>query len=155
MKTPKEFDYDLWTTDEGKCFVRVKLSGEVSEVSPEVMRLLRADEKRLRRETTPVHNKTELGAYALQTYEIKHPSALAYICIVDNGTDVSEKVVSKIQCQLFESLLTPNQREAFKCCILGGEKKSEYAKSRGISPASVTKVIKQIREAAKKFWFEG
>ena len=35
MKTPKtpiEFDYDLWTTEDGKCMVRVKRTGEVSEV---------------------------------------------------------------------------------------------------------------------------
>ena len=28
-KTPIEFDYDLWTTEDGKCMVRVKLTGEV------------------------------------------------------------------------------------------------------------------------------
>ena len=28
-KTPVEFDYDLWTTEDGKCMVRVKITGEV------------------------------------------------------------------------------------------------------------------------------
>ena len=52
MKTPKtpiEFDYDLWTTEDGKCMVRVKRTGEVSEVDRKVMRILRAEEKRIRR----------------------------------------------------------------------------------------------------------
>ena len=52
MKTPKtpiEFDYDLWTTEDGKCMVRVKSTGEVTEVDRKVMRILRAEEKRLRR----------------------------------------------------------------------------------------------------------
>ena len=52
MKTPKtpiEFDYDLWTTEDGKCMVRVKITGEVTEVDRKVMRILRAEEKRLRR----------------------------------------------------------------------------------------------------------
>ena len=52
MKTPKtpiEFDYDLWTTEDGKCMVRVKITGEVTEVDREVMKALRAEEKRIRR----------------------------------------------------------------------------------------------------------
>ena len=48
-KTPIEFDYDLWTTEDGKCMVRVKRTGEVSEVDREVMKVLRAEEKKLRR----------------------------------------------------------------------------------------------------------
>ena len=52
MKTPKtpiEFDYDLWTTEDGKCMVRVKSTGEVTEVDRKVMKMLRAEEKRIRR----------------------------------------------------------------------------------------------------------
>ena len=52
MKTPIEFDYDLWTTEEGKCMVRIKLTGEVCEVSRETMRVLRNEEKKLRRSKT-------------------------------------------------------------------------------------------------------
>ena len=48
-KTPIAFDYDLWTTEDGKCMVRVKRTGEVSEVDRKVMRILRAEEKRIRR----------------------------------------------------------------------------------------------------------
>ena len=50
MKTPKtpiEFDYDLWTTEDGKCMVRVKSTGEVTEVDRKVMKMLRAEEKRI------------------------------------------------------------------------------------------------------------
>ncbi len=49
MKTPKEFDYDLWTTEDGKYMVRVKSTGEVTEVERDVMRVLRAEEKKMRR----------------------------------------------------------------------------------------------------------
>ena len=48
-KTPKEFDYDLWTTEDGKCMVRIKATGEVVEVDRTVMQVLRSEEKRLRR----------------------------------------------------------------------------------------------------------
>ena len=48
-KTPKEFDYDLWTTEDGKCMVRIKATGEAVEVDRTVMQVLRSEEKRLRR----------------------------------------------------------------------------------------------------------
>ena len=48
-KTPVEFDYDLWTTEDGKCMVRVKATGEVTEVEQKIMKVLRAEEKRIRR----------------------------------------------------------------------------------------------------------
>ena len=48
-KTPVEFDYDLWTTEEGKCMVRIKATGEITEVERSVMQVLRSEEKRLRR----------------------------------------------------------------------------------------------------------
>ena len=52
MKTPIEFDYDLWTTEEGKCMVRIKRTGEVSEVDRQVMKVMRLEEKKMRRAFT-------------------------------------------------------------------------------------------------------
>lgn len=52
MKTLKDFDYDLWTTEENgikKYYVRAKTTGEVTEVDAGVMRLLRSEEKKMRR----------------------------------------------------------------------------------------------------------
>ncbi|MCD7785247.1 MAG: hypothetical protein LUH18_06675 [Oscillospiraceae bacterium] len=49
MKTPIEFVYYLWTTEDGKCMVRVKLTGEVTKVARDVMKLLRAEENKMRR----------------------------------------------------------------------------------------------------------
>ncbi len=48
-KNPVWFDYDLWTTEDGKCMVRVKITGEVTEVDREVMKILHVEEKRVRR----------------------------------------------------------------------------------------------------------
>lgn len=48
-KTPIEFDYDLWISEDGKCMVRVKATGETTEVDREVMKALRNEEKKLRR----------------------------------------------------------------------------------------------------------
>ena len=53
MYKSKEFDYDLWTTQEGgikRYWARVKATGEVAEISIEIMRCLRTEEKRIYRE---------------------------------------------------------------------------------------------------------
>lgn len=49
-KTPKDFEYDLWTSSDGKHFSRLKRTGEVCEVNLETFRFLRKLEKELRRE---------------------------------------------------------------------------------------------------------
>ena len=53
MKTLKEFDYDLWAIEKNgrkRYFARIKATGEETEVSLEVMRLLLSQEKQMRRE---------------------------------------------------------------------------------------------------------
>ena len=50
MYKVKNFDYDLWTTDDGKRFARVRRTGEVCEVDEETMKLLRSAEKSVYRE---------------------------------------------------------------------------------------------------------
>lgn len=52
MKTIREFDYDLWAIDENgrkRFYVRVKETGEETEVTQEVMRYLQSQEKQMRR----------------------------------------------------------------------------------------------------------
>lgn len=61
MKALKDFDYNLWTTEENgikKYFVGIKATGEVTEVDAEVMKLLRNEEKKMRRH---IEEEIELG----------------------------------------------------------------------------------------------
>ncbi len=53
MKKLNDFEYDLWTTEDGRRMVRVRATREECQVDQETFRLLRAEEKRLRREQTP------------------------------------------------------------------------------------------------------
>ena len=60
MKTLKEFDYDLWATEENgkkRYFARVKATHEETEISLEVMRLLLSQEKQMRREYAKQQNE--------------------------------------------------------------------------------------------------
>ena len=40
MKTPRDFDYDIWKNENGLYYVRVKRTGEVTQVSEEIVREL-------------------------------------------------------------------------------------------------------------------
>ena len=63
-KTPVEFDYDLWTTEEGKCMVRIKATGDITEVERSVMQVLRSEEKRLQRTISPEQGPSREGKTA-------------------------------------------------------------------------------------------
>lgn len=41
MYKNKEFDYDLWKDADGKCYARVRSTGEVCEISDDTMKVLR------------------------------------------------------------------------------------------------------------------
>ena len=125
MKTPIEFDYDLWTTEEGKCMVRVKLTGEVCEVSRETMRVLRNEEKKLRRSKTGVpiagckdEDKTatllSLDFVSMQEAEEMSPAWL------EDPNDLEETVLTSVMEQEFRLLLSERQLEVYLYCLLGG-----------------------------------
>ena len=60
-KTPIEFDYDLWISEDGKCMVRVKATGETTEVDREVMKALRNEEKKLLRYRGSISQRRQRG----------------------------------------------------------------------------------------------
>lgn len=46
----KQFEYDLWIHTDGRCFARVKATGDSCEIDRTTLRYLRSLEKKLRRE---------------------------------------------------------------------------------------------------------
>ena len=158
MKTPKtpiEFDYDLWTTEDGKCMVRVKLTGEVTEVDRNVMKALRAEEKRLRRSYTGSNsddieeaegNSSTLSLDALPEDDVKASAWLA------DPRDFTEEVTTAMLEQDFLRILTDTQRDIFTKVLREGMKPYDYAKANGVSASSVTQHIQAIRIKAKKYF---
>ena len=156
-KTPVEFDYDLWTTEDGKCMVRVKATGETTEVDREVMKALRNEEKKLRRsydtggasdsedgeETQP---SSVLSLDAVPEDEVNAPTWLA------DPHDFTNEVVTKIQEAEFMEQLTAREREVFLFCIQYGGSQQEYAASSGLSISRVCKLVAAIRKKAKIFF---
>lgn len=133
-KTPIEFDYDLWTTEGGKCMVRVKITGEVTEVDREVMRILRAEEKKLRRSYGSDSKDEESG-------EESNDSVLSLDAIPDENTasawlaDPSsgiEELITEIKEQELLKILTEKQRELYLALTREGLTLREFARRKKI-----------------------
>ena len=155
MKTLREFDYDLWAiVNNGKkrYFARVKATGEETEITLDVMRLLLSQEKQMRREFA---KKKKIG------------TVLSLDAICDSG-DVDEASwlndpQQNIEFDLFwEDLkddfcktLTDNQLSIFSECLIDGKSQTAYAAEHGISVPMVNKQIHNIRKKAKKYFAEG
>lgn len=155
-KTPIEFDYDLWTTEDGKCMVRVKSTGEVTEVDREVMKALRVEEKRLRRsygpssaaETEDGENKpsgTVLSLDALPD-EAKASGWLA------DPHDFTGEIVTEMLAAEFMKRMTQREQEVFTFCVLNGGSQQDYAAVSGLSISRVCKIVSAIRKKAKLFF---
>lgn len=153
-KTPKEFDYDLWTAGNGAYMVRVKSTGEICEVDIETMRFLRAEEKRLRR----AMNKSSQSDKEI----VKEP-ILSLDCLKQNDgnslfpdclggqDDPAEIVVANILVEHFLADLTSIQLDVYKNCILAGKNYAEYARELGLTRQYIHKCIVTIRKKAKIF----
>lgn len=160
MKTPKtpiEFDYDLWTTEDGKCMVRVKLTGEVTEVAREVMRILRAEEKKLRRSMQGVpiqsgnENEDRATVLSLDFVSCEGGDEMSPAWLEDPER-IEDAVTAKIMEQEFVDSLTPTQRDVYINFLCGGMTLREYITARGISASSVRDTRENIRKKYRKFF---
>ena len=156
-KTPTEFDYDLWTTEDGKCMVRVKATGDVTEVDREVMKSLRAEEKKLRRSMTgiPIFGCADesdtatllsLDFVSVQDAEEMSPAWL------EDPNDLEETVLTSIMEQEFRLLLSERQLEVYLYCLLGGMSMTDYSKARGIDVTTVFEAKRDVQKKAKNFF---
>lgn len=160
MSTPfvKEFDYDLWTTDDGRCWARVRATGEVTQISKEVMRILRREEKSIFR--LMLEPDESSGNGAKQTHSILHPLSLEAkesdldiqeeSAWLTSSNSLEESVIASETERLLIKSLTKRQKDCYMCCIVMGEPKTEYAKRNGISARRVTEIFEQIQQKFKK-----
>ena len=155
-KTPIAFDYDLWTTEDGKCMVRVKRTGEVSEVDRKVMRILRAEEKRIRRsygsdntsedeDGAEKISDTVLSLDAMPEDDVKSAAWLA------DSRDCMEELITALKEKELLSILTEKQRELYLAMTREGLTLREFARRKGIGiraafdlKAAVQKKIQRI-----------
>ena len=153
-KTPIEFDYDLWTTEDGKCMVRVKITGEITEVDREVMKVLRNEEKKLRRSMigAPVEGCEDTGetlsVLSLSYVSVQESEDMSPAWLADTY-DMEQEVVWSMLEQDFKRSLTLRQQEVFDCCLIRGMSLSSYAREKGLDVSTVHKTKLAIRKKAK------
>ena len=154
-KTPKEFDYDLWTTEDGKCMVRIKSTGEVTEVGREVMKALRAEEKWVRRSMTgiPVPGAEDTTTTILSldyvSFEGGEDMSPAWL---EDPHDYMNEVLIKQDEDAFVMTLTERERAVYLFCIKSGKSQQQFADASGLSVSRVSKLMTAIRKKAKIFF---
>ena len=147
-KAPVEFDYDLWTTEDGKCMVRVKITGEVTEVDREVMKILRLEEKQMRRGGTSsdpddAKPQTILFLDVVNEEDVEGPAWLI------NPHDYIQESATKRWIIAFRKTLTANQREVFDEVILGGMSVRKFAKLKGCNHKSILETKNAVCKKSK------
>lgn len=154
----KNFAYDLWKTKDGRCWARVRATGQVTEISKEVMQDLRREEKAIWRYEQECDE--DAGEQEQQTYEISHPLSLdVQNETLEQSTPPSwaishdnievEALSLVIEHQLLE-ILTERERAFYQYCIIEGKSKKMFANKYGISVRRTSAIFVQIKRKLKK-----
>ena len=149
MKTPIEFDYDLWTTKDGKCMVRVKSTGETCEVSREAFRVLRAEEKRLRRSYTAAASDGDEAHPILSLNVLPEDSEKSPSWLTDHA-DFTDEVLTKMVIQEFRATLNSIHCAVFDQCLLGDKTIRAFAEEYGLRRSTVWNIANSLRKNFKK-----
>ena len=152
MKTLKEFDYDLWAIEENgrkRYFARIKATGEETEVSLEVMRLLLRQEKQMRRE----YAKQQTIGPVLSLDAIRDDGSMDESAwLLDTRQRIDSEVLTAELADAFCKTLTDSQRSIFRECLIEEKSQTAYAAEHGISVPMVNKQIRAIRGKAKIYF---
>ena len=156
-KTPIEFDYDLWTTEDGKCMVRVKRTGEQCEVGRETFRILRAEEKKLRRSMTGVpvseSNDTDETATLLSLDYVSVAGAEEMSpAWLEDSFDMENSVITRMLEEELRHSLTERQLGIYLSCVVGGISYKDYADANGMTYQNVQQSVVLIRKKAQKIF---
>lgn len=146
-KTPAAFDYDLWTTEDGRYMVRIKATGEVTEVQRTVMQLLRTEEKRLRRGSR-IPQDPDLGNSSRPTILSLDvlPEDIASSQWMLDPKDYAEEISTQALEDVLRESLTPIQFSVYQACILNGSLYEEYSNENTwlfTNPYAINKITKK------------
>ena len=129
MKTLKEFDYDLWAIEENgrkRYFARIKATGEETEVSLEVMRLLLRQEKQMRRE----YAKQQTIGPVLSLDAIRDGGGMDESAwLLDTRQRIDSEVLTAELTDAFCKTLTDSQRSIFRECLIEGKARLRMLRS--------------------------
>ena len=162
MLNLKDFDYILWKDSEGRCFVKVKFTDEVTEVSEQVFKNLRNEDKRSYRElelrdklySEEEEERTKASVMFPSSYfsEIELEENESESFVLEDMCNFEDEVICKDLEEKFLMLLTKTQKEVFIDVLLGGETQRDFAERKGINKRAVNNRIEKIRKKAKNFF---
>ncbi len=159
MKTPKDFDYDIWKDDTGHYYIRIKHTGETVRVSSDVVRELWCELYRMKkfREESVIIGKDgsrQARILSLDDDRIDTPESCP---AADNAWLISsECVYEDIELEMLEQdflkTLTEKQLQIYQLAIKERRSISECARICRIAPPTVLDRIALIQKKAKKFF---
>lgn len=157
MYKNKEFDYDLWKDADGKCYARVRSTGEVCEISDDTMKVLRREEYReldLKKslDSGNINEKTKASIMYPLSFETTDDENGDDSSWLQSNENLEEEQAAKDLEERFMKLLTGYQKEVFLFVLKNGESQIDFAKRKGVTSQSVRNVIRKIQEKAKKFF---
>lgn len=139
--------------------VRVKRTGEISEVDREVMRILRAEEKRLRRSKQGVPISGTEGKTTEERASVLSLNYVSYEGCEDSEpywlidpSSMEESIMFWMSEKAFRASLTPKQLDIYLNCIIGGQSKIKYAAANNMQRQSVYNAAELIRKKAENFF---
>lgn len=156
----KDFDYDLWTNADGKCFARVRSTGEVCEISSEAMKLLRCEEKRIYREldlkksldSENIEDKTKDSIMYPLSFEINDDENDEDSLWLQSDENLEEEQIARDLEDRILKQLTDYQKEVFLCVMKNGETQESFASRHNITSRGVRRIIEKIQRKAKNFF---
>ena len=164
MLNLKEFDYILWKDGEGRCFVKVKFTDEVTEVSEQVFKDLRNEEKRIYRElelkdklySEDEEERAKASVMFPSSYfsEIELEENESESFVLEDTRNFEDEISAKVIEEKLILQLTDNQKEVFFDVLLGGETYRDFAQKKGIKFQSVADIVSGIRKKAKIIFFD-
>lgn len=159
MKTPKDFDYDIWKDDDGHYFIRVKRTGEVTRVSEEVVRelwmeLYRMDKYRKDTTITEADGSQHSRLFSLDDSwaanpELRPTKNEPWLFSRENSfEDIELEMLERD----FLRMLPERQKIIYQLRFKQGFTLEECAARIGTSRRNVDSLIRKIRKKAKLFF---
>ncbi len=150
----RSFDYQIWKSEEGAYFVRIRRTGQVTRISDEVCRYLRREEKRETRTEAPRAGRSGARILSLDTPVSGRDHSVSLSDVLPDSANVIEEADIRMDVERFEASLPPGQRKAFHAIYREGCIPARYAAARGIRRQTVYGMMDAIEKKAKKFFSE-
>lgn len=117
--------------------VRVKKTGEVSEVNRDVMRVLRAEEKRIRRSygfdsTSEDEDSAEKSSDSVLSLDAMPEDDVKSAAWLADSRDCMEELITALKEKELLSILTEKQRELYLAMTREGLTLREFARRKGV-----------------------